>query len=376
VPLSCDVTETPLFRSYAADEAVVCDRPTVIANASTCDVAIVGAGPAGCAAAIQTAQNGLSVLLLEAQPFPRDRPGESLHPGIEALFDQLGVGDAVRAAGFLRHRGHWVRWGEFSRFQAFREGPDGPWLGFQAWRADLDSILMQRADAAGAGILQPCRAIAAIVEGARVVGLSSDAGEIRARFVIDAGGGRHWLHRQAGIPIHRASRRLIATYGYATGDCGGDPVLAGDPGGWTWTAQVRPDLVAWTQLGFAELRREPPQAIRSLTPAGPVRGADVTWRMLEACAGSGYFAIGDAASVLDPAASHGVLKAVMSGILAGDLIVRAVRGVSAEPAAAAAYQSWTREWFARDCRRLRGLYTALRDSTGDAHSASFSPANA
>jgi flavin-dependent dehydrogenase len=342
-------------------------------------VAIVGGGPAGSAAAIWCAQNGLDVVLLEALPFPRDRPGESLHPGIEPLFDQLGVGDAVRAAGFLRHRGHWVQWGEepccAPRFEAFREGPGGPWFGFQAWRADLDSILIRRARAAGAQILQPCRALAPIMEGGRILGLATDAGEIRARFVIDAGGSRHWLHRHAGIGMHRASRRLIATYGYAAGDCGGDPVLAGDPTGWTWTARVRPGLVAWTQLGFTKLRRDPPEAVRRLTPSGPVRGADVTWRMLEACAGNGFFAIGDAASVLDPAASHGVLKAIMSGILAGDLIARAVRGVTTEFEAAAACQNWTREWFERDCRRLRELYAALIDSTGEAHAAPRSPAN-
>ena len=332
-----------------------------------CDVAIVGGGPAGSAAAIWCARSGLDVVLLEAQAFPRDHPGESLHPGIEPLFDQLGVGDAVRAAGYLRHRGHWVQWGETESFEAFGEDGGRPWLGFQAWRADLDSILMRRAGAAGARILQPCRAIAPILEGGRVVGIESDAGEIRARFVIDASGSRHWLHRHAGIPMHRASRRLIATYGYATGDWDGDPVLAGDREGWTWTARVRPDLVAWTQLGFTKLRREPPESVRCLKPAGPVGGADVTWRILDASAGSGFFAIGDAASVLDPAASHGVLKAIMSGILAGDLIARAVRGVTTESAAAAACQSWTREWFERDSLRLRELYAALRDSASSAN---------
>jgi len=321
-------------------------------------VAIVGGGPSGSAAAIWCAQSGLDVALLEAQPFPRDRPGESLHPGIEPLFDQLGVGDAVRSAGFLRHRGHWVQWGEARRFEAFREGSDGPWFGFQAWRADLDSILLRRARAAGARILQPCKAGAPVVEGGRIVGIASDLGVIRVRFVIDASGSRHWLHRQAGIGMQRASRRLIATYGYCKGECDGDPMLAGDSTGWTWTARVRPDLLAWTQLGFTKLRRELPETVRRLTSTGPVRGADVTWRMLEACAGCGYFAIGDAASVLDPAASHGVLKAVMSGILAGDLIARAVQGKTTEAAAAGACRSWTREWFERDCRKLRELYAA------------------
>ncbi len=331
------------------------------------DVVIVGGGPAGSAAAIWCAQSGLDVLLLEAQPFPRDRPGESLHPGIEPLFDQLGAGEAIRAAGFLRYRGHHVIWGGPPRYEAFGADASGAWLGIHAWRADLDAILLRRAAATGARILQPCRAGAPIIDGTRVVGLESDAGEVRARFVVDASGARHWLHRQAGIGMRRA-RRSIATYGYATGPAsdldqlGPDPVLSGNRAGWTWVARVRPDLAAWTQLDFTKIQRCPPTAVRALQPTGPVRGADVTWRILETCAGSGFFAVGDAAAVLDPASSHGVLRAIMSGMLAGDLIARVCRGAATESEAAAAVQSWTRGWFARDSRRLGELYAALHDA--------------
>ncbi|MBA4535538.1 hypothetical protein H1196_23700 [Brevibacillus halotolerans] len=52
-------------------------------------------------------------------------------------------------------------------------------------------------------------------------------------------------------------------------------------------------------------------------------GADMTWRVITQLGGpGGYFLIGDAATVLDPASSHGVLKAVMSGMMAGNLIAQ------------------------------------------------------
>jgi flavin-dependent dehydrogenase len=220
---------------------------------------------------------------------------------------------------------------------------------------------LRAAAEAGARVLQPCRATGAIIEDARVAGIETETGPIRARFVIDAGGSRHWLRRQVGIGMRRASRRLIATYGYAidaAGVIGDDPVLTGDDTGWSWVARVRPDRVAWVQLDFTKLRREPPESLRWLQTAGPVRGADVTWRILEACAGEGFFIVGDAAAVIDPAASHGVLKAIKSGILAADLIVRVMRGETTESGAAAAFHSWTREWFERDCQRLSQLYAA------------------
>lgn len=75
------------------------------------DVVIVGGGPAGSAAAIACAGTGLNVVLVERAAFPREAPGETLHPGVESLLERLGVAGAVRAAGFLRHEGTWVRWG-------------------------------------------------------------------------------------------------------------------------------------------------------------------------------------------------------------------------------------------------------------------------
>src|ERR1700677_3173603 len=109
-----------------------------------CDVLILGGGPAGCAAAIQCAQVGLRVVVAEAKAFPRHRPGETLHPGVEPVLRQLGAMEAVEAAGFPRHEGNWVQWGTPPRFEAFGRGDEGPWRGFQAWRATFDALLLER----------------------------------------------------------------------------------------------------------------------------------------------------------------------------------------------------------------------------------------
>ncbi|MFD2883782.1 NAD(P)-binding protein [Pseudomonas lini] len=62
---------------------------------------IVGAGPAGSAAAIFCAQHGLRVALLEQSAVCRDRPGETLPPGIEPLLQQLGIAHEIFAGEFL-----------------------------------------------------------------------------------------------------------------------------------------------------------------------------------------------------------------------------------------------------------------------------------
>jgi flavin-dependent dehydrogenase len=304
------------------------------------------------------------VVVVERSAFPREAPGETLHPGVEPLLRDLGVWQEVLAAGFLRHEGHWVRWEGPLRFVPFGRDEGGPWRGFQAWRPCFDAILLDSARRAGAKVLQPCRWVRARLEGGRVAGVDTRGGPLWAVFVVDATGRHGWLAREVGLGVGHFGPRLIAHYGYAEGSCPARddaPALAADAGGWTWTARVRPGLYQWTRLAFGRERLDrewlPPE-LRGLRRGG-ARGADVTWRRLRAPAGPGYFVAGDAAAVLDPTSSHGVLKALLSGMMAGRLIATVCRGGWPEKTAARAYCDWVRGWFEHDVVRLAGLYSLL-----------------
>lgn len=329
------------------------------------DVIVVGAGPAGTATANWCARQGLRVALYERARFPRHRPGETLPPGVEPIFGQLGVADAIRAAGFVRHAGTWVTWAGPRRFAPFGADGDGPWRGFQAPREELDRILLASAVQVGAAARQPCRVVRPWLVDGVVAGVETVAGPIAARWVVDAGGGAHWLARCLALPIQPASPRLIARYGYARGICpGGDdaPELVADAAGWTWTARIAPGRYHWTRLSLTRddpWRDSPPLAFAAMTPMGPVRGADVTWRMVTRPAGPGYLCAGDAAAVLDPASSHGVLKALMSGMMAGHVIAREVAGTISATEAAQAYTDWLSAWFRADVAELTRWYGAL-----------------
>ena len=102
-----------------------------------------------------------------------------------------------------------------------------------------------------------------------------------------------------------------------------------------------------------------PEEFRLLNPQGRVRGADVTWRVITEPAGPGYFTVGDATAVLDPASSHGVLKAIMAGMFVGHLITQIVRRGERESRVIEAYCQWVYRWFEHDVRRLRQLYRGL-----------------
>lgn len=307
------------------------------------DAVVIGAGPAGSAAAIQCASAGLKTVIVERERFPRDRPGETLHPGIQPLLDQLGIRDLP----FPRHAGHWVEWGGPARFERFGADERGPWLGYNAWRADFDTHLLRRAREAGAELRQPLRATKPLVNNGRVMGIRTSDEELHCKFLIDASGGRHYLARHLNLPVQNVSPKLTAVYHYAEGNLQDGPRLTADPAGWTWKAEVREGLVHCTKLRFENSRE---------VPAGS-RRSDVTWRRVERVAGPGYFIVGDAASVLDPASSHGVLKAVMSGMQAGFLIGRYIQEGIEEAAIVSEYNRWISTWFRHDVRRLRQLYS-------------------
>ena len=63
---------------------------------SSCDVLVIGAGPAGSACAQQLAAAGLHVLLADQHDFPRDKIcGDGLIPDSHAALRRLGVYDEV-----------------------------------------------------------------------------------------------------------------------------------------------------------------------------------------------------------------------------------------------------------------------------------------
>ena len=173
------------------------------------DAIIIGAGPAGSAAAILLVRAGWAVALVEKQPFPRRKVcGECIAASNLPLLHALGIGAAFEAAAgpelkrmALMHGAHTVvadlpaaahatyRWGRA--------------LG----RETLDTLLLDQARAAGAQVLQPW-SVQAIGGAAgnwrcRVRAIDTNAGlTLRAPVAIAAHGS--W----EALPSVRPRRRL------------------------------------------------------------------------------------------------------------------------------------------------------------------------
>jgi len=345
-------------RKVVKDQAVSCSFET--------DLVVLGAGPAGSAAAITARSHGLRVAILEREPFPRLAPGESVHPGIQPLLRTLGVESDVLAHGFPRYLGHRVRWGGRDEFATFGQDESGPWLGFQLWRPTFDQILLDRARMLGVEVLQPWQARGMARDRDGMVVVAADEGTVRARIVVDATGRWRALSRWLSLAWTRRGAERRVWYGYVAGARGGDadyvPALTGDRTGWTWVACVKPGTFQWTRMNLDGCRPQDdwrPSELAGFEPLGPVCGADATWQSADAPAGPGYFLTGDAAAVLDPCSSHGVLKALMSGMYAGDLTAHQCRGRIDSVAAAERYSTWLHGWHRADVEQLEAFYSEL-----------------
>ncbi|HVG60895.1 MAG TPA: FAD-dependent monooxygenase [Hyalangium sp.] len=332
------------------------------------DVVVVGAGPAGMAAAIVCAEAGLRTVLCERALAPRAVPAESLHPGCEALLDRLGVGEAFRGAGWPRFPGIRVA----GRFDPFGQDERGPWLGFHVARDRFERLLEARATALGVEVLRGVTARGPRLDGGRVAGVTLAEGEIAARWVIDASGRRHWSEEALSLRRRLLSSPLIAWRGEAAGvEPEQDSAARFEPygQGWLWTARIGEASSTWTLLApQGQPRPALPAWLAQLPSLLPRSGAEVGWRVLRPLARPGLFLAGDAAAVFDPAAGQGVLFALHSGITAA-MALRACREQPRlEALHLATYDDWVMRQVEYKAHGLRELYrslgiTAVEDGT-------------
>jgi flavin-dependent dehydrogenase len=299
---------------------------------------ILGAGPAGCAAAIKASGAGLRPLVLHVAAGSGRVPGETLHPGIEPVLKQLGVWEAVDACGFPRHEGLWRESEDGARsFTAYGRDESGPWRGFHVDRSVFHRILRRRAMEVGAEFVS-VRALGYYDPYRRLV--VADGIARQARWLLDATGRRAWLATQMALRPEYAGRPQKIRFGWTedTGETDGNPLLKQRKGGWDWSARVAPGMSAWV----------------SLRRGSEARGSDATCRLYREAAGDGWFLLGDAGCLIDPAGANGVLRAMMSGIMAVHLLA-GVRGrMLGGETAAGEYRMWLGALFHATTSTLAG----------------------
>lgn len=295
------------------------------------DVAVIGAGPAGAAAALSALRSrpGCRVVLLDRSDFPRDKAcGDGIAPHAVDELARLGVADVladrvpVRRLRLVSQRG--------STATASLRRPD-----YVVPRTVFDARLVEPAVCRGAELRrQTVRRIDVLSD--RVV----IDGELEARVVIGADGANGLVRRQLGLDRQSPTTTAVAVRGYIPWETS-DPeqVVVFDGSNWpayAWrfdagdgTANVGfgmllSNLQAAThgkralEDRMVELLPETAGAERLRShhlPLSTDRPVQPDGRVLLA---------GDAASLINPLTGEGIYYALLSGRLAGHAAVTAV----------------------------------------------------
>ena len=313
----------------------------------TCDVLVIGGGPAGSTVAALLAQQGRSVVLVEKAQHPRFHIGESLLPANVQLFERLGVRDQVDKIGMPKFGIEFVSPEHDHRAcvefaDAMNKSMPQAW---QVRRSELDEMLFRNAATRGAQTLENCRVrdVAFDADGATVQAEFAGADgqtvpkQWRARFVIDASGRDTLLGNKLKIKQKNPKHNSSALFGHFTnaqrlpGKQEGNISICWFAHGWFWFIPLADGTtsvgaVCWPY--YLKTRTKPlkeffadtialcPELARRLQNAMLVNDAvhatgNYSYMSTHAT-GDRYLLLGDAYTFIDPMFSTGVYLAMHS----------------------------------------------------------------
>lgn len=320
---------------------------TVIAEA--CDVLVIGGGPAGSTAAALLAERGKDVVLLEKDAHPRFHIGESLLPRNLAVFDRLGLRDALHEIGVLKPGAEFVcdATGRSVNFE-FSRGIDRAYTyAYQVRRDQMDALLFDNARRKGARAFERTRVIDAAFAPhgpARVTARREDGAmlEYEPRFVLDASGRDTFLAGRMRLKESDKQNNTAAAFAHFRGversssEREGCITVHLAEDGWFWFIPLPDEVMSVGFVGNQKAFKGRGGSVHdflmqrfrnSPMVSGRMQAAELISEVMSAgnysyrartAWGEGYLMIGDAFGFVDPVFSSGVLFAMQAGEMGAD----------------------------------------------------------
>jgi flavin-dependent dehydrogenase len=340
------------------------------------EVLIIGAGPAGSSAAAILAEHGHRVLILERETFPRYHIGESLLPFTYFPLKRLGLIEQLRASHFVKKYSVQFIAASGRASQPFyfnsryEENVAQTW---QVVRSEFDDLLLKHALSKGASVKFKVEVKDLLRENGRVTGVrvieEGASREYRARIVLDCSGKDAFSAVKNGWRMRDPELSKVAVWTYYEGakrdpgiDAGATTVAFVPEKGWFWYIPQHDDRVSVGVVAEGKYLsrdgvREPKAMFdrevennawikQYLAPGRQVGGYFVTHEFsfhARHCASEGLLLVGDAFCFLDPVFSSGLMLALKSGVMAGDLVHDAFKAKDFNPGRFSEYGRVLRE---------------------------------
>jgi menaquinone-9 beta-reductase len=344
-----------------------------------CDVLVIGAGPAGAAAAIEASRNGLNTVVIDKARFPRDKCcGDGLTTGALRHLDHLGLNPGLLPSWATVSDVHVV--GPNKRSTRFPLPTGSGTYAAVCRRRELDQALVELARRNGASVLEG-HELDSVSSAAQWVEATANGVRFRARFVLAADGMWSPTRKLLGVaqPGYRGEWHAFRQYfSDVSGPAASELLVWFEPDllpGYAWSfplaggsANVGFGIHRGSGHGIQNMARVWPELLArphiaaalgpEATPESPHRAWPIPARLPKATLAHGrVLFLGDAATATDPMTGEGIGQALETGRQAVAAIIGA--GLDRPAAVAARYESQLRHGMMRDHRLAQALTRVL-----------------